>query len=120
MEKIKKEDILKTAKIYLWACSDYMGKDNKYSEKLKLYIDELYHLESVVRYGSARICSSKHILKSEWSYVKHEFALDDDINNVEKNIDILRKHFNIANYRPLLSASPHSLRLLPLCLYRVS
>lgn len=71
-----KEDILKTAKIYLWACSDYMGEDNKYSEKLKLYIDEIYHLESVVRYGSARICSSKHILKSEWSYVKHEFPLD--------------------------------------------
>lgn len=79
MEKIMKEDILKTAKIYLWACDDYMGVNNKYSEKLKLYIDEIYHLESVVRYGAARICSSKHILKSEWSYVKHEFVLDNEM-----------------------------------------
>lgn len=92
MEKITKEDILKTAKIYLWACSDYMGGDNKYSEKLKLYIDELYHLESVVRYGSARICSSKHILKSEWSYVKHEFALDDEM--LSDLIDIIYKRLD--------------------------
>ena len=47
MEKIKKEDILKTAKIYLWACSDYMGGDNKYSEKFgtkEEFIEELFYL----------------------------------------------------------------------------
>lgn len=79
MDKNTKNDILKTAKIYLWACGDYMGEGNKYSEKLKLYIDEIDHLESVVRYGTAKIFSSKHILKSEWSYVKHEFALDNEM-----------------------------------------
>ena len=92
MEKIKKEDILKTAKIYLWACGDYMGEGNKYSEKLKLYIDEIYHLESVLSYGTARIFSSKHILKSEWSYVKHEFALDNEM--LSDLIDIIYKRLD--------------------------
>jgi hypothetical protein len=92
MEKIMKEDILKTAKIYLWACDDYMGVNNKYSEKLKLYIDEIYHLESVARYGAARICSSKHILKSEWSYIKHEFPLDNEM--LSDLIDLIYKRLD--------------------------
>lgn len=79
MDKNTKNDILKTARLYLFGCDSYMGMNNKYSEKLKLYINEIEHLERVVMYGTARICSSKHILKSEWSYIKHEFSLDNEM-----------------------------------------
>lgn len=92
MDKDTKIDILKTARIYLWGCDNYMGSGNKYSGTLKLYIDEIYHLESVVRYGTARIFSSKHILKSEWSYVKHEFPLDKEM--LSDLIDIIYTRLN--------------------------
>ena len=92
MERNTKNDILKTTRLYLWGCDSYMGTNNKYSEKLKLYIDEIDHLENVIRYGTARICTSKHILKSEWSYVKHEFVLDNEM--LSDLLDIIYKRLD--------------------------
>lgn len=79
MDKDTKIDILKTARIYLFGCDSYMGANNKYSEKLNLYIEQIHHLDGVLKFGTSRICTSKHILKSEWSYDRYEFALDDEM-----------------------------------------
>lgn len=92
MDKNTKNDILKTTRLYLFGCDSYMGANNKYSEKLKLYISEIDHLENVLRYSTARICTSKHILKSEWSYDRYEFALDDEM--LSDLIDIIYTRLN--------------------------
>ena len=87
LTKSQQNDIRKDVKIFSRACNNYMGDCNKYSVHMTKSIEEINHLENVIKYGGTKLVTTKHILKASWCYREMDICLKD--STLHKLINLL-------------------------------
>ena len=87
LTKSQIDDIRKDVKAFIRACNHYMGDSNKYSAHMTKSIEEINHLEDVIKYGWTKLVTTKHILKASWSYREMDICLKD--STLHKLINLL-------------------------------